>query len=102
MPEVLLCLNLPPALELELIDWLLARPGIDGFTSMACHGHGRRHALHSVAERVAGKARRCRLEVKLAKDQCPPLLAALREEFGGSDIVYWVLPVLASGALDGP
>ena len=101
MSEALLCLNLAPELELEVIDWLLAQSDIDGFTSLPCYGHGRRHALLSVAERVAGKTRRVQLQVQLPEPRCPPLLAALQEAFGGSDMVYWVLPVLASGALDG-
>ncbi len=50
---------------------------------------------------MAGKTRRVQLQVQVPEPLCAPLLAALQEAFGGSDMVYWVLPVLASGALDG-
>lgn len=97
MSEALLCINLPPQLELELIDWLLQRE-IEDFTSMPCSGHGRQHALASIAEKVAGKARRVEVQVRLNEQQWPALVSELGEAFAGADILYWVLPVLCSGS----
>ena len=99
MLESLICLNLAPELELDLIDWLLSRADVDGFTSMPCFGHGQQHELQNIAEYVSGKARRVQIQVKLADDLRPSLLAALGEEFPAADVLYWVLPVLCSGAL---
>lgn len=101
VPESLLCFNLAPELELELIDWLLSRAEVDGFTSAACFGHGQQHQLQNIAEHVSGKARRVQIQVKLAEDMRPSLLAALGAEFPGADVRYWVLPVLCSGDLIG-
>ncbi len=97
--ESLLFLNLSPALELDLIDWLLLRPEVDGFTSIHGYGHGSAHALSNIAEQVTGKARRVQIQVILSEEQWPGLLAALQQEFAGSDLFYWVSPVLCSGAL---
>jgi hypothetical protein len=99
MPESLICLNLAPELELDLIDWLLAREDVAGFTSMACYGHGAEHVLQSIAEHVSGKARRVQIQVKLPAQLQEPLITALGVEFGGADVMYWVLPVNCSGAL---
>lgn len=101
MSESLICFNLPPELELDLIDWLLTRAEVSGFTSTPCFGHGQEHALSNIAEHVTGKARRVQIQVKLADSLRAPLLAAATEEFGGADILYWALPVLCSGQLNG-
>ena len=101
MPECLICFNLIPELEFELIDWLLSRPDVDGFTTAPCFGHGLQHRLQNVAEHVSGKARRVQIQVKLEDDLRSPLLAALAVEFAGADVLYWVLPVLYSGDLNG-
>ena len=98
MSESLLCINLPPQLELELIDWLLQHE-IEDFTSMSCSGHGHQHALESIAEKVAGKASRVEVQVRLGEEQWPALVSGLGEAFAGADILYWVLPVLCSGSL---
>jgi hypothetical protein len=101
VPESLICFNLVPELELELIDWLLSRPDVDGFTSVPCFGHGQQHQLQNIAEHVSGKARRVQIQVKLEDAMRPSLLAALGAEFPGADVLYWVLPVLCSGDLNG-
>lgn len=97
METVRLTLNLPPSLEDELVDWLLAR-GQDNFTSADCFGRGGEHALHTLAERVAGKARRIQLVVPLAAADYPAVIAAVQDDFAGADILYQVVPVLCSGS----
>lgn len=101
MPDSLLCLNVTPELELDMIDWLLGRSDVSGFTSMACFGHGQQHALQSIAEHVSGKARRVQLQVMLADATRASLLTDLETEFGGADVLYWALPVNCSGNLNG-
>jgi hypothetical protein len=99
--ESLLCLNADPGLEPDLIDWLLGRSDIGGFTSMACFGHGQQHVLESIAEHVSGKARRVQFLVLLEDGVQASLLGDLDGEFSGADIIYWVLPVAYSGNLSG-
>jgi hypothetical protein len=101
MPESLVCLNVVPELELDLIDWLLGRSDVTGFTSMVCFGHGQQHALQSIAEHVSGKARRVQFQVMLEDAVKAALLRDLETEFGGADVMYWVLPVDSSGNLNG-
>lgn len=97
MESVSVCLNLHPSLEDDVVDWLLSR-GQDHFTSAECFGRGGEHTLHTLAERVAGKARRIQLEVPLAVADYPGLIAALQADFSGADILYRVVPVLCSGS----
>ncbi len=101
MAESLLYLNVAPGLEPDVIDWLLGRSDVGGFTSMACFGHGPQHVLESIAEHVSGKARRVQFHVLLQEGVQASLLGDLDGEFSGADIMYWVLPVTCSGDLSG-
>ncbi len=100
MPESMLCLNVAPGLEPELVDWLSVRSDVSGFSSMTGFGHGRQHALDSIAEHVAGKARRVHFQVLLEDAVSTSLLDDLAADFSGADIMYWVLAVSCSGTLD--
>ncbi len=100
MPESLLCLNIATELEQDMVDWLLERDDVAGFTSMACSGHGEQHLLQSIAEHVAGKSRRIQMQVKLSSAVEASLLNDLAAEFGGADVMYWVLPLSGSGNLN--
>ena len=40
MNDTLLVLNIPPELEEDLVDYLLSRPSVTGFTSFRVYGHG--------------------------------------------------------------
>jgi len=87
----LLVLNAAPALEEELIDYLLTLEEVEGFTSYAVHGHGIHQGM-STAELVTGKRKRIQYELLLTEENVPVILAGLADAVG-RDIVYWQTPV---------
>jgi hypothetical protein len=96
--EQLLRLNIPPSLEEDVVDFLLACKDIRGFQSTEVHGHGQVGAM-SIAEQVAGRRRRVQFEIVLDEDRTDELLERLRGAFPLRDVIYWVLPVSRSGRL---
>jgi len=98
--QVLIVLTSPPALESQLIDWLLSREEGIGFTSCAVHGHSANYGHLSIAEQVIGRQRRQQLQVLLRHSLLDLFLESLVSEFAGTDLHYWVVPVLAGGRLD--
>ena len=87
----MLVLNAAPALEEELIDYLLLLEEVEGFTSCAVYGHGQHHGL-STAEQVTGKRKRIQYELLVTEQNVPVILAGLADAVG-RDIVYWQRPV---------
>jgi hypothetical protein len=96
---VLLTLLVPPQLEDTLVDWLLSAPAIRGFSSQAASGHSSRTEEMSLNEQVAGRTRRVRFDAQLSGDGLGETLNALRADFQGSGVHYWVMPVLDAGSL---
>jgi hypothetical protein len=92
-------INVAPALEERVVDWLLAGYGAQGFSALATYGHGGRHDEMSVAEQVSGRQRRVELRAEIAADALDAFLGDLTACFGGADVYYVVTPVLASGHL---
>ncbi len=99
--QVLFVISIPPALEDQLIDWLLERDGAAGFTSWPSSGHSSDAARLSTSEKVSGKQRRLTFEVQLPAERLSTFTAGLRESFGGADVHYWVVPLLDAGSLRG-
>jgi len=97
--QVLVMLTGPPALESQLIDWLLSRDSGLGFSSHTVHGHSTKHDHLSIAEQVSGWQRRIQLQVQLDHSLLEPFIAKLAEDFTGTDLHYWVIPLLAGGGL---
>ncbi|HEY9182956.1 MAG TPA: DUF3240 family protein [Gammaproteobacteria bacterium] len=96
---VAVTLDLAPALEERVVDWLLSREDVETFTSRGIQGHGSaRHEL-SIAEQVSGRQRRVELRIELAAAVVDGWLAALAETFGGGDVRYSVVPIIRSGRL---
>jgi len=96
--QSLLRLNIPPGLEEDVVDLLLASSKISGFQSYPTRGHGQVGAM-TVAEQVEGRRNRVQFEVVLGDDQLDALLEELKAAFPVPDIIYWVLPVTQSGRL---
>lgn len=96
--EYLLRLNIPPGLEEDVVDLLLASPDITGYQSYPIRGHGSGGAM-TAAEQVAGRRDRIQFEIVLAPEVLEPTLERLRAAFPLSDAIYWVLPVMQSGRL---
>ena len=96
--QVLVVLTSSPAVENELIDWLLSREDEIGFTSCAVHGHSANYDHLSIAEQVIGRQRRHQIQVLLQQSLLDEFLSSLVAELGDIDLHYWVVPVLAGDA----
>ena len=97
--QVLAVITSPPALESQLVDWLLSNDEGVGFSSVAIHGHSTRHNHLSLAEQVSGRQRRLQFQVQLDGDRLDGFLASLKADFRDADLHYWVIPLLAGGSL---
>lgn len=95
----LLTLVAAPAIEDALVDWLLAWPGLSGFTSTPVSGHGSSPHSMSVAEQVAGRRRQVLFQCHLSRDQAVDLVAGLQRDFSGSGLHYWLVPIIDAGHL---
>ena len=96
--RVIVTLNVVPALEERVVDWLLARDN-GGFTSRAAHGHSSRHDLLTTAEQVSGRQRRIEFEVEMPADVLDVFVGELSDAFANADLYYTAVPVLRSGHL---
>ena len=93
----LLNLVVTPAIEDAVSDWLLAHADVSGFSSHAISGHGSSEHAMSLAEQVAGRRRQVLFQTHLHCEIANKVLEAVKTEFSGSGMHYWLLPVLASG-----
>lgn len=96
--QCLLRLNIPPDLEEDVVDLLLTTDDVPGFQSCPIRGHGRVGAM-TIAEQVEGRRNRVQFEVVLDSERLGPVLQKLKKALPVPDIIYWVLPILASGRL---
>ena len=96
--QCLLRLNIPPSLEEDVVDLLLASDEIPGFQSYPIRGHGQVGAM-TIAEQVEGRRNRVQFEVVMDASSLEPLLQRLKKALPVPDIIYWVLPIAASGRL---
>ena len=96
--QCLLRLNVPPTLEEDVVDLLLASDDIPGFQSYPTRGHGRVGAM-TVAEQVVGRRHRVQFEIALGEEALEALLERLKQAFPVPDIIYWVSPITKSGRL---
>jgi len=96
--QCLLRLNIPPDLEEDVVDLLLASEEIPGFQSYPIRGHGQVGAM-TIAEQVEGRRNRVQFEVVLDNDQLETLIKKLKKALPVPDIIYWVLPIASSGRL---
>lgn len=99
--QCLFRLNVPPALEDEVIDLLLASKEISGFQSYPLRGHGQVGSM-SIAEQVEGRRNRVQFEIALDEELLESFLQTLKEALPVSDCIYWVMPISASGYLLSP
>jgi hypothetical protein len=99
--EYLLRLNIPPSLEEEIVDQLLASKVIEGYQSYPTRGHGQVGAM-TIAEQVAGRRNRVQFEIALEETALAPLLSQLKAAFPVRDIIYWVVPIAESGRFGEP
>jgi len=96
---VLVTINVPPALEEAVVDWLLARDSVTGFTSYRAYGHASAHEHLSIAEQVSGRQRRLEFRVSMAALALDVFLSDLADQFSGADVFFVATPVLRSAHL---
>lgn len=89
-----------PEVEDAVTDWLLERDQVAGFSSHPIAGHGSSVHAMSLSEQVAGKRRQVLFQFYLPLSEARELLAQIKQDFRGSGMHFWVLPVLDSGHVD--
>lgn len=96
-----LCLTLvcPPAIEEKLLDLLLMLPNTTVFTSTATAAHGMTHDNLDQTEQVLGRARATEIQVILAAADKAALLEAIRQQFAGAGLRYWLTAVAEAGEI---
>lgn len=99
MNDVLLTLIARPDVEETVIDWLLDREELAGFTGEAAWGHSRDHGHFSLVEQVTGRQRQAVFHLELEHDQAGRLLGAMRDELPGLGLRYWLVPLLDHGVI---
>jgi nitrogen regulatory protein PII len=85
--KTLLAINIMPALEEDMVDYLLATKGVEGFTSFAIRGHGD-HSNLSLAEQVTGRRNRLQFEIITEEAVAQKIIAGLVKNVG-KNIIYW-------------
>ena len=99
MSELCLTLLCPPAVEEKLLDLLLLSPNATVFTSAATAAHGLVHENLDQTEQVLGRARATEVQVLLAAADKAALLEAIRQQFAGAGLRYWVTTVVEAGEI---
>ena len=99
MSELCLTLICPPAVEEKLLDLLLLSPNVTVFTSTATAAHGMAHDNLDQTEQVLGRARATGIQVIVAASDKAALLEAIRQQFSGAGLRYWVTTVAEAGEI---
>jgi hypothetical protein len=99
MSELCLTLVCPPAVEEKLLDLLLLSPNVTVFTSTATAAHGMAHDNLDQTEQVLGRARATEIQVIFAAADKAALLEAIRQQFSGAGLRYWVTTVAEAGEI---
>ena len=92
----LVILNAASALEEAVVDCLLTLESEHGFSSFPVSVHHHENKGLSLAEQVSGRQKQICFQIHVDEEGAKLLLNRLKEEFAGSGIQYWVLPMLES------
>lgn len=99
MSQILLTLICPPSLERPVTDWLLEQENISGFTSMQAYGHGSNPSSLTLIEQVEGRKKHIKFEVHISVDFQDVIIKDLEENFKGTKIHFWIVPLIMAGRL---
>lgn len=97
MPELCLCLLCPANLEERILDLLLMRPDLALFTSTRTAVHGTGFGELTANDQVLGRALATEIQVLVRGADKDALLEAVRLEFSGAGLRYWITPVTQAG-----
>ncbi len=100
MEEALLTLVMPPDLADLLADWLLEQPEVTGFISLPVNSHGGEEHSMTPAEQVAGYRKGWLIQTHLPRNRARDLLTRLKQAFSGSELHYWLTPMIEGGHLN--
>lgn len=90
----LVTINVSTSLEEAMVDCLLTFESAQGFSSFPVNAHDHRNRGLSIAEQVTGRQRKMRFQMFIDKQNLPVLLNKLKNDFSGTGLHYWVMPVL--------
>lgn len=99
MNGVLLVLVAAPELEETLVDWLLGRNEISGFTGQRVEGRSRDHGAFSLVEQVTGRQDRIMYYVQTEESTARGLIEALASDLRNCNLRYWMIPLIEAGRL---
>ena len=99
MSELCLTLLCPPALEEKLLDLLLTAPETAVFTSTPTAEHGLSFGRLSPIEQVLGRSLAIQVQVLLTATDKQVVLEAIRQQFAGAGLRFWVTPVIEAGEI---
>lgn len=99
MKDCILILLTSPQLEEDIVDWLLEQDEITGFTSNPVYGQSREQKKLSIVEQVIGRHRSVMFHIQLDMKFLDQILLKMQQEFAGTNLEYWVLPVIKTGRL---
>jgi hypothetical protein len=97
--EYSVVLQVPLSLEEMAVDCLLALEPEHGFISFPVSVHHHKSKGLSLSEQVRGCQKKICFQMDVPVQELPALLGLLRQEFSGSGIQYWVLPVIENGII---
>lgn len=95
----LVLLNAPSSLEEAVVDCLLTLESEHGFSSFPVNVHHHENKGLSLAEQVSGRQKQICFQIHIDEDGSKLLLKRLQEDFSGSGIQYWMLPLQESGEI---
>jgi len=99
MTEVCLNLLASPELEEKLLDRLLLHPNVSVFVSQRAASHGGHIGDLDQTEQVLGRGDAVLIRALLTAVDAESLVAELRIAFAHSGVMFWIVPILAKGAL---
>ena len=99
MSDLCLTLLCPPSIEEKLLDWLLMSPHVTVFTSDKTAAHGLAFGRLNANEQVLGRASAVQIQLVFPVQYRTHLINHLKQQFVGTGIRYWLMPVLETGAI---
>lgn len=89
----------PHEIEEPLVDWLLTRDEVTGFTEQTVYGHSRENADISVTEQVMGRQKKIMFRILALTDVAQGLVIELKKDFKSVGLHYWMNPVLDNSVI---
>jgi hypothetical protein len=99
MNQTLLILVCPPSIERTVVDCLLEQPDIADFTSSEVYGHGSDPQKLNLIEQVEGRKKQIKFQVYTELEYAHATIQRLKEDLKGTDINYWLVPIIETGCL---